>query len=209
MSGPEAPDRNAWNGDYRAGRWDHLGAEREAARYRALARHVTRYSAAPSVLDVGCGRCILHEHLGGPRFAGRYLGVDWAVAALPAGTWGLGHGVVCGQADRLPVRGRFDVIVCSEVLYYLDRPVDLVTDLLCRLTPDGQLLVSLYQPDPSVRPGWYEVVRDLDDRLGALPLTSRRPVRDAAANAHEWLLYEIRREGAAWTSRPANRASTD
>lgn len=72
------------------------------------------------VLDVGCGEApwrgaLLHLR---PRL--RYTGVD--PSAWVAKRWGESRGVLRGglsDLESLPLRGPFDLVVCSDVLHYV------------------------------------------------------------------------------------------
>ena len=73
-----------------------------------------------NVLDVGCGEApwrgaLLHLR---PRL--RYTGVD--PSAWAAKRWGESRGVLHGglsDLESLPLRGPFDLVVCSDVLHYV------------------------------------------------------------------------------------------
>ena len=73
-----------------------------------------------NVLDVGCGEApwrgaLLHLR---PRL--RYTGVD--PSAWAARRWGESRGVLRGglsDLESLPLRGPFDLVVCSDVLHYV------------------------------------------------------------------------------------------
>ncbi|MFD8248516.1 class I SAM-dependent methyltransferase [Nocardia sp. NPDC059691] len=187
----EQIDRRAWNHEYESGRWDYLGDTREKIRYRTLGEEIEKQGVAPSVLDLGCGSCLLYQTLGGAGFAGRYLGVDWARSSLPTGPWPPGHGVICADICDLPVAGHFDVIVCNEVLYYLPSPVTVVTELQNRLTPGGIMLISLFQPKFSRLPEWSRHI----DRLGAALADANGYIgrRIVTAAGRTWHLYSMRR----------------
>ncbi|MDG4765257.1 class I SAM-dependent methyltransferase [Solwaraspora sp. WMMD406] len=161
-----------WDEQYRTGRWDYLGDPAERYRFTALAGQIHRY-APDSVLDLGCGQGLLYEALGGPAFAGRYVGVDWSAAALPPAARAARaarparHGFVCADLTRLPLRASFDLAVLGEVLYYLPDPVAALADVDRLLVPGGRLLLSIYRPRPD-RPGpWPAAVDALVEALVA------------------------------------------
>jgi SAM-dependent methyltransferase len=159
--------REAWEREYRDGRWDYLTGDQESARHDAIAALA---SGADSVLDLGCGNGMLYNALGGPRFPGTYVGVDWALPALPRGRRPGRHLFVCGGLEALPVRGGFDAIVLSEVVYYLPDPLAVIRNLpACRA-----LVLSVYQPK---RGDWLPVVRDLNSLLSnEFPGMRQQPV---------------------------------
>jgi SAM-dependent methyltransferase len=185
--------RPDWDEQYSAGRWDYLADSSEAHRYGVLAGYA-RKSGAHHILDIGCGNGLLYRELGGPSFNGSYLGIDWSISALPRGPHGAGHNFICGDASNLPLRSTFDLIVLSEVLYYLPDPEATVRELRKMLRPTGLLLISVYQP-PENRPSrWRETVRDLDCLLtqdfGAI---REQNIIDQRRD-RVWALYKMDRE---------------
>lgn len=164
VSAARASRHRDWDEQYRTGRWDYLAGPAERYRFAALARQIRRYAPA-SVLDLGCGQGLLYEALGGPAFAGRYVGVDWSAAALPPAPRTGRHGFVCADLTHLPLRASFDLVVLGEVLYYLPDPLTALAGVDRLLTPGGQLLMSIYRPRTD-RPGpWPAAV---DALIGAL-----------------------------------------
>ena len=108
-----------WYGDRRARASHRALVGRKAALAVAAAEHLLERPAR-SALDVGCGEAPWRSALLRLRPRLRYVGVDpseWA-----AERWGRSRGVLHGGLDdlgRLPVRGPFDVVVCSDVLHYV------------------------------------------------------------------------------------------
>ncbi len=73
-----------------------------------------------NVLDVGCGEAPWRGALLGLRPRLRYTGVD--PSAWAAKRWGESRGVLHGglsDLESLPLRGPFDLVVCSDVLHYV------------------------------------------------------------------------------------------
>jgi SAM-dependent methyltransferase len=107
---------------------------RKASLALAAAEHLLERPAR-NVLDVGCGEAPWRAALLGLRPRLRYVGVDpstWAAAR-----YGRSRGVLQGGLDdlgRLPLRGPFDLVVCSDVLHYVGdaearRGVETLADL--------------------------------------------------------------------------------
>lgn len=114
-------------------------------RKRALTLAVLPEQRYRDVLEVGCGIGVLTEELA-PR-ADHLLAVDVSTAAVERArrrVAGLPHVQVqvADVADAVPA-GSFDLVVLSEVGYYLDRPTldRVLADLRTRLAPGGTLLV--------------------------------------------------------------------
>src|SRR5262245_50233526 len=75
-----------------------------------------------SVLDVGCGEGRWQPLLRQVRPRIRYVGVD--SSAYVVSRYGKRRGLRLGrlgQLGRLGLEGRFDLIVCSDVLHYVER----------------------------------------------------------------------------------------
>ena len=108
-----------WYGDPRARAAHRSLVGRKAALAVAAAEHLLERPVR-SALDVGCGEApwraaLLRLH---PRL--RYVGVE--PSAWAAGRYGKSRGVLRGGLDdleRLPLRGPFDLVVCSDVLHYV------------------------------------------------------------------------------------------
>jgi SAM-dependent methyltransferase len=187
----QVPDtsRDEWEDQYRSGRWDYLAERPEQARYTALRTRIEA-AGATSVLDVGCGTGVLRDCLG-DRFSGRYVGVDWSHAALAGRIRRPGETLLCADASRLPLRGSFDAVVLSEVLYYLDEPLAAVRRMLALAAPTGQLLISLYQPPADRHPGWHALIGELDRDVRSLNGTAHELV--TGGGSRSWRLYVLTR----------------
>ncbi len=113
-------------------------------RKRALTLAVLPDARYPRVLEIGCGIGVLTAQLAAR--ADRLVATDVSPPAVERArerTAGLPHvQVEVGDVvDALPA-GPFDLVVLSEVGYYLDRPTlqRVLTDLRGRLAPGGTLL---------------------------------------------------------------------
>jgi SAM-dependent methyltransferase len=100
---------------------------------QAIALHL-RPRGPVDVLDVGCGSKPYEQLFEG--VARRYVGVD--VAPGPAVD-------VVGSADALPFAdGRFDVVLCSQVLEHVERPPRVLAEIHRVLRPGGVALLSTH-----------------------------------------------------------------
>jgi SAM-dependent methyltransferase len=118
----KAYDRNYFERWYRDPR--HAVVQRDVlARRVQLAVSVTEYlleRPIRNVLDVGCGEAPWRALLRQARPRVRYVGVDSSEYVLER--FGAKRGIRrgrLGQLGRLGLRGRFDLIVCSDVLHYV------------------------------------------------------------------------------------------
>jgi len=150
--------------------WDFATSDYEARKYDAtLAALGDRRRR--SALEVGCSIGVLSERLA--ERCDALLAVDAAPSAVAQARRrlaGLPH--VRVEERELPEampRGPFDLVVCSEVLYYLDpAALDATIDgLAAALEPGGSLLAVHWRPETRTYPlRGDEVHARLADRLG-------------------------------------------
>jgi len=109
-------------------RW--YGAPRDRASHAVLVRRRAALALAAAehllerpvrnALDVGCGEAPWRAALLARRPRLRYTGVD--PSAWAAETYGRSRGVIRGglaDLESLPLRGPYDLVVCSDVLHYV------------------------------------------------------------------------------------------
>ncbi len=133
----------SWDLQYQLGLWNYLDSDRAGSE---LLRIVQKYAGQASILDLGCGTS---ANL--PLIPGAYLhyhGVDISRKAIKRAR-SLGRADTSYEtADILHYKPRqsYDVIVLSEVLYYL--PTTKIAGFLRRLssclTPDGVIIIQVW-----------------------------------------------------------------
>lgn len=138
-------------------RRDRPPQEQERANYENI-RHLLAFSGK-KVLDVGCGHGYLLSRLAAHN---QVVGVDY-IRDNP-------HGVPKRVADldheRLPFRpASFDVIICSNVLEHLTRPLFVLRQIRTLLRPGGEAIIVL--------PNEYTLRNKVDLVLGR-PLVSHQ-----------------------------------
>jgi SAM-dependent methyltransferase len=133
----------SWDLQYQLGLWDYLDSEVAGSE---LLRIVQKYAGRASILDLGCGTSAnLPLTPGAYR---HYHGVDISRKAIKrARSLGRAH-TSYETADILHYEPRrpYDVILLSEVLYYL--PPAKIAGFLRRLsavlTPDGVIIIQVW-----------------------------------------------------------------
>lgn len=156
--------------EYRAGEWDYLANDREEPRFHLVAGLCLRTSPRPRILEMGCGEGLLPERLSPHRYS-RYVGVDAAPTAIErASARDLDNArfAVADATTYEPTGGPFDVIVFSEMLYYLPDPLATVRRLQQGwLAPSGEIVVSQYKSIdmPKARQVWRLLHSAYDVRL--------------------------------------------
>lgn len=140
---PFAFDAKTWNDGYAVGEHDHFSELKETTRYGALAGYVRAKGGQLSILDVGCGEGLLRSHVADKdilRFVGTDIS-DVAVAAANKIDYQRSEFYVCDvPGDDL---GKFDVIVCNEMLYYVPDVDGYLVHLRGLLKRDGWLITSI------------------------------------------------------------------
>jgi 2-polyprenyl-3-methyl-5-hydroxy-6-metoxy-1,4-benzoquinol methylase len=143
-----------WDREYDRGVLDYYGDLRELARYSVLTGYVRARGDRPSILDVGCGVGLLRERLR------RFVGTDpSAVAIARAQEHHPGDEFVVAELPDAAL-GPFDVVVCNEMLYYVEDLDALLARIHSLLAPGGWLLSSIVR-----HPGDVTLHRALDGRF--------------------------------------------
>jgi len=134
----------AWDREYRDGRWDYLGSLENVGGLASVLGYCQFLNPA-AILDVGCGAGLLAAKLKVLPYLS-YLGVDLSAEAIAqaqdqadARTAFAVAGAQDFHTDR-----RFDVIIFSQILNYIDRPDRLLARYAQYLNPHGRIVVSMY-----------------------------------------------------------------
>jgi 2-polyprenyl-3-methyl-5-hydroxy-6-metoxy-1,4-benzoquinol methylase len=167
-----------WDREYGKGHCDHYGDLRELARYSALIGYIRAAGRRPEILDIGCGTGVLRERL--PEDAvGRYVGIDPSrVAIEQARARGCARSTFEVATTPSADLGRFDVVVCNEVLYYVDDLPLLLERIRELLKPGGCLVTSILR-----HPGDAALQRALDEHLERRDSVE---IRSDSAAGHAW-----------------------
>lgn len=133
-----------WDDAYRGGGTDAYGQVDELARYSLLSGYLRGIGDAQRVLDIGCGVGLLRSRISAEDFS-EYVGVDHAGAAIEGA---IGRGFersrfVLGDPRQLDI-GRFDVVICNEVLYFVPDWKPFLEWIEKTLVERGHLLVSIF-----------------------------------------------------------------
>jgi trans-aconitate 2-methyltransferase len=130
---------DAWN----PARYERFRAERLAPGLDLLA--LVQPTAAPRVVDLGCGTGeltrIVHERLG----ARETLGLDTSAKMLSAASAQAGGGVRFEQRDAAAFTDRdaWDVVFSNALVQWIPDHARLLPQLVAALVPGGQLAVQL------------------------------------------------------------------
>jgi ubiquinone/menaquinone biosynthesis C-methylase UbiE len=129
--------------------WGEYHQHRHEMRYDLVAEKVRQHlPAGGSVLDVGCGSCLVADRLDGSDAT--YVGLDfphhhitYAKKRFEDNGTSLRMQFVRGDGEKLPFRsGTFDVVVMSEVIEHLLRPEQAVWEISRVLKPGGVFVMT-------------------------------------------------------------------
>jgi 2-polyprenyl-3-methyl-5-hydroxy-6-metoxy-1,4-benzoquinol methylase len=122
--------------------WGRLRNPSELGRYSVIHGYVQHFAPDGSVLDVGCSDGILQERMG----YGRYLGIDAFANSIARAAHKADARTrfVHADAQTFEPDERFDAIIWNECLYYLKRPIDVITRYRGYLAPRGVMIVSMF-----------------------------------------------------------------
>lgn len=181
--------------------WQLMVSSHEQGRYRDMLELLpsVRYQR---VLEIGCSEGAFTALLGDQHIGGEVVGIDISGAAIERAA------ARCRDHDQvrfikmnavldLPA-GPFNLIFCTEVLYYLTGPQrrDLGERMCAALAADGVLVVTNFQPRAA------RLHRELGDIPGLLRIGEKR-VGDLA-RGYEVAVYRrgasaAQRTGMRWT----------
>ncbi|RJP74567.1 MAG: class I SAM-dependent methyltransferase [Candidatus Zixiibacteriota bacterium] len=131
-------------GEYEAGLGDYLRNLDELAYYSLIAGYFRHLKPGGSLLDVGCGEGLLQQRLG-PEAYRRYVGIDLSTEAIRRAA-ARADGKTCflrADAREYDPGVRFDAIVFTETLYYLEDPGAELLRYRDFLEPGGLFLISM------------------------------------------------------------------
>jgi 2-polyprenyl-3-methyl-5-hydroxy-6-metoxy-1,4-benzoquinol methylase len=131
---------------YPATEFDHRFARRKRLDFIAgvlRSRFAGRPPGSVTVLDLGCGTGNISLPLA--RLGYRVFALDVDRVSLICGrrrSAGPSPGFLNMDAARLGFRGRFDAIVCSELIEHLPRPESMLCLLPSHLSPGGVVMIT-------------------------------------------------------------------
>ena len=137
----------AWDSQYRSGKWAFMQGISDAQRYGVIIAYLLQCKPGGSVLDIGCGEGILFQRLR-PHGYSRYLGIDISREAVErVSTFqDASTTFVCADAEAYTPSESFDAIVFNETLYYFNDPLTTLVRYAGVLAEAGIIVVSTYLP---------------------------------------------------------------
>ena len=163
---PFAVNADTWDREYRSGAWDFLGAMDNLGGLASILGYCQFLNPA-SILDVGCGAGLLARKLKVLPYES-FLGIDLSAEAIAQAAPVSDHrtAFAVAGAEDFETDRRFDVIVFSQILNYIPQPDRVLACYAKYLTPEGRIIVSLYQA-PRTQAAWRVIDRAMrvDDAM--------------------------------------------
>ncbi len=166
-----------WDQEWSAGSWDYMEKVLIERSKNAIIGSVfiPMYASANStILDIGCGEGAISDFISDYQ-KNTYVGVDLSKEAIRIARSKRPHttGVRFVHAsvyDFMP-RHHFDVIIFSDVLYYVDSEV-IIKKYAEYLNPNGIMIISIfsYSMDKLMYENIFNVARDMFQKLDELDL---------------------------------------
>lgn len=137
--------KEMWDSQYRRGHWDFMASLEQAARYSVVGSYFLYLKRGGKILDVGCGEGLLQKYLGTAAYS-RYLGIDISRDAISRAVSRADERTtfVCADLRQYTPEGSFDAVVFSEVLYYVDDPLQVMESYVRCLERDGIVILSIF-----------------------------------------------------------------
>ena len=139
-----SPISEWWDKRYESGYDELMERDSERERYQAIGQIVVALPAHSSLLDVGCGVGTMADYL--PALD--YTGVDVSHKALAIARNRHSGTFICSDVESFRIDKKFDVILFSEILYYLEDPLGQLVRYREFLSDEGSMIVSIWLPDP-------------------------------------------------------------
>lgn len=130
--------------------FNKIAADDEVINFSALARRrwvesqAKRLAAGTKVLDAGAGECQFSPYFAHCDYKTQdFAGYAGTASGPLTEQWRYGRIDYVCDIENIPVRdGSFEVVLCTEVLEHLPRPIEALKELTRVLAPGGTLLLT-------------------------------------------------------------------
>ncbi|HEY1281875.1 MAG TPA: class I SAM-dependent methyltransferase [Acidimicrobiales bacterium] len=167
-----------------------LDRPEEQPRYSVLVGYLEAVGRAARILDLGCGSGLLRAKIAHIPFLS-YTGIDGSAVAIQQARRRLGgDNRTCFRVGdvRSDHAAPADVVVCSEVLYYIEDPGRFLAQVEDQLARGGHLLTSM-----SRHPGDAVLWHLVDEAFRRIDATDVRTVNHPVAPRGWRVMLHVRR----------------
>ena len=141
---PKTKDK--WNEEYAKGKWDYLLSHGIDGKNRLITDMIFANLENPNILDVGCGNGALIQMIFEKDF-NYYLGVDKSDIAIAQFNEKLKKvnniELIASEIDKVNFKHKFDCVIFNEVLYYINRPIKTLRNILNYVNENSIIIVSM------------------------------------------------------------------
>ena len=157
---PQRVSADAWDREYRDGRWSFLQTLGCVAGTAAIMGYVQHF-APTTILDVGCGTGILANKLKVLPYRA-FLGIDISPEAIAQAAAGADTRTMfaVSDAETFETDGRFDTIIFNQCMYYMRDPRATIAQYARFLTPNGRIIVAMAD-NARAHVAWPLIERDM------------------------------------------------
>jgi 2-polyprenyl-3-methyl-5-hydroxy-6-metoxy-1,4-benzoquinol methylase len=157
---PQRVSADAWDREYRDGRWSFLESMGCVAGTAAIMGYV-QFLAPASILDVGCGAGILANKLKVLPYRS-FLGIDLSPEAVAQADAAADARTTFAAADAetFETDRRFDVIIFNQCMYYMRDPRATIAHYARFLSPNGRIIVAMAD-NARATVAWPLIARDM------------------------------------------------
>ena len=176
---PLKASKERWEEQFKTGHWTYLGGLEQMNRYSILIGYYDYFfGQGGNILDLGCGQGILFKRIKN-REPKNYIGVDLSKIAIDQAS--LEHfnkaTFVCADIESFEPPQKFDMIIFNESLYYLNKPLNILSRYSGYLSNNGKMIISMWDNKERNNKLWkpiekiYDIIdaiylRDLQSEVG-------------------------------------------
>jgi len=136
--------KSIWEEQFGREDWHYLYSDAEKGHYLAIV-NLLKKMPSRKVLDVGCGQGVLYHYLKAAAEPLHYLGIDLSDHAIKKATATFPEANFKQlDFDCQQLKGKFDVIIFNESLYYFNRPLSTIRKCISEnLNNGGYFIISM------------------------------------------------------------------
>lgn len=142
---PLSKSKLQWDSEYSKGKWDYLGNKNDSMKNSLIENYIREnFDDTVSILDLGSGTGIFQQKLSG--YYSFYTGVDISEEAIKLARAREDENTkfyLSDLNDFTPNR-EYDCILFNESLYYLDNPIQTLSNYVSFLKKDGVIIISMW-----------------------------------------------------------------
>ncbi len=189
-----------WDKEWKSGAWDYLDkvpVERSKIAVIGSVLVQLHSQTDSSILDVGCGEGAISDFLT-PIQKQKYVGVDISKEAIATAKKRRNKlQFIHSIAHQYQPNSKFDVIIFSEMLYYVDA-FKILTQYEAYLTTNGTVIISMYYTDNRTKNQYkkiFQTARSIFEKIDQIEMSGyTHSDGDPKKKEKVWFLIEVYRK---------------